>query len=66
MGGDEDARGKSGAAETDWRASGRAASGFLHYNEEAGGYDKHAETIRDLLVQNQGVQVREESKAERA
>jgi len=64
MGGDEDAGGKSGAAETDWSASGRAASGF--YNEEAGGYDKHAETIRDLLVQNQGVQVREESKAERA
>src|SRR6266478_1156274 len=38
----------------------------ISYNEEAGGYDKHAETIRDLLVQNQGVQVREESKAERA
>jgi two-component system chemotaxis response regulator CheB len=35
----------------------------VSYNEEAGGYDKHAETIRELLVQNQRVQMREESKA---
>jgi two-component system chemotaxis response regulator CheB len=35
----------------------------ISYNEEAGGYDKHAETIRELLVQNQRVQMREESKA---
>ena len=38
----------------------------VSYNEEAGGYDKHAETIRELLVQNQGVKMREESKAESA
>src|SRR6266853_298703 len=38
----------------------------VSYNEEAGGYDTHAETIRELLVQNQGVQMREERKAESA
>jgi len=32
----------------------------VSYSEEAGSYDKHAETIRELLVQNQGVQMREE------
>ena len=38
----------------------------VSYNEEAGGYDQHAETIRELLAQNQGVQMREKSKAESA
>ncbi len=31
----------------------------VSYNEEAGGYEKHVETIRELLVQNQRVQMRE-------
>src|SRR5713226_4268710 len=34
----------------------------VSYNEEAGGYEKHVETIRELLVQNQRVQMREEGK----
>ena len=31
----------------------------VSYNDEAGGYEKHVETIRELLVQNQRVQMRE-------
>lgn len=36
------------------------------YNDEAAGYDQHVETIRKLLVENQKLQVREESHAQSA
>jgi two-component system chemotaxis response regulator CheB len=49
------------------RIGGRAGERqAIAYNEEASGYDKHVETIRELLVQNQGQQMEEESKAQRA
>jgi hypothetical protein len=35
-------------------------------NEEAGGYDKHVKAIRQLLVENQNLQKKEEEKAVRA
>jgi two-component system chemotaxis response regulator CheB len=36
------------------------------YNDEASGYDQHVEVIRRLLVENQGLQLKEEGKAQRA
>jgi two-component system chemotaxis response regulator CheB len=45
------------------RAGDRQAVG---YNEEASGYDKHVETIRNLLVENQRLQAREEGQAQSA
>lgn len=45
------------------RVGGRQARS---YSEEAGGYEKHVETIRELLVQSQSMQMEEEAKAESA